>query len=157
MIFRYIFICSILAYLSSCASIVSDNSLAGIYKVISRTCVGGQYQKDACKEIKLLEIVKGNFYKIRDHENAFVVWSGESDLIYNARKLDKKIEKITYPAEITINSDNVYFEKIIFTSSTGGKYVFGKVDNLSTLIFGRISENDLAGYSKEYPGNKLLQ
>ncbi len=148
-----IFIYLIFIFISSCASVVSENNLTGIYKVSSRNCVGSQYEKEACMEVKLLEIVKGNFYKIQDSENAFVIWSGESDLNYNARKLEQNIEDVTYPIELTIDRDDVYLEKLIFRSSAEGEYVTGKANNFSTLFFKKVGQEDITDYSKEYPGN----
>lgn len=148
-----IFIYFLIVLSASCTTYAPEGDMTGTYKVTERTCKGGEHQREACADIKFIEIVKGKFYKIKDDEYAFVLWSGDSDLDYSARKLNQKIESTSYPAEITIDSNGVYIEKLIFTSRTEGRYVSGKEADLSEFVFKKASKEDLSIYNKHYPGS----
>ncbi len=144
---------SLLALIVSCVSVKNESSVIGVYAVTARECSGSAYEKAACEEIALIEIVNGNFYKVEDHEFAFVVWSGNADLNYNARKLDELNVTSSFPFALVIDESPDFVETLIFSDSDSVKYESGKPGSLSVIYFRRASPDVLEKYSKEYPGN----
>lgn len=141
--------------LCGCSYATETNSILGVYKVIERKCNGTELEINACNDISLLEFVKGNFYKIADSEIAFVVWSGNSDLTYSARKYTGKNVVESYPVTLVISDDEGFSEFLVLTAKSKGIYSFGKSNSadMSELTVVPISYEDLRGYTKEYPGN----
>lgn len=150
---KYLVLFVLLAFLLSCTSVKKLDDLVGVYKVSSKACKGNVYEKSSCEEIELLEIVKGNFYKVEDHEYAFVIWSGNTELNYNARKLNNFSEPIDFPYELIVDKNDIFVEKLYFSSSKIGKYEFGSQESLSTLSIEKADPEEIKKYSKEYPGN----
>ena len=151
-----IFLCFCVSIIMSGCSCAADaNSVLGVYKVVERKCVGTAVEITACNDISLLEFVKGNFYKISDNEVAFVVWSGDSDLTYSARKYEGKSVVESYPVKLVVSDDEGFGEFLLFKSKSEGVYSFGKNNSAdkSELTVVPVSNDDLRGYSKEYPGN----
>lgn len=153
MILRRLLLIIIFITLSSCASVSNQEDIIGIYQVSSRECTGNQFQIDSCNDIQLLEFVKGKFYKIRDNENAFVVWSGNKDLTYNVRKIKQSFATTSFPFNLTLENDITYVERIIFNSNIDGLYEFGDPSSPSILRFHRALPEQLSKYIKNYPGN----
>lgn len=153
MSFKYLLLIVLSLSVLACASTGNEESVVGVYKVSSKNCLGNSYEKSSCEEIKLIEIVNGNFYKVEDHEYAFVIWSGESDLNYNARKLDGFKSTTQLPLKLFIEKSESFVESIEFISSKNGKYEFGNPSSLSTVNFDKASLKYLNKYSKEYPSN----
>ena len=138
-----------------CTYAADTNSIIGVYKVAERKCSGTETERKSCNDISLLEFVKGNFYKIADDEVAFVVWSGDSDLRYNARKYAGEYVVKSYPATFVISDDNGFSESIVFNSKSEAVYRFGKNDgaDISELVVVPASDIELRRYTKVYPGN----
>lgn len=150
---HYVYPC-VLAILISCSSPRFHENTIGTYKIIERTCAGNDDEKEACESITLIEFVQGNFYKIAKNEFAFVVWSGDKDLQYNARQLDKRVTTHSFPIEINISSEPDFVESVRFNDKDKGEYSYGKFDARSILTFTRITQNELGQYIKNYPEEK---
>ena len=139
---------------SGCSAILEKDNILGVYKIGEKECRGSLTQINTCKEITLVEFVKGNFYKISDNEVAFTVWSGQSDLVYTARKFEGEYSIDSYPFTLIISNENGYLEKIVLQSPHYGIYSFGSnEENISELEIIAIGKNEIAKYIKEYPGN----
>ena len=139
---------------SGCSAILEKENILGVYKIGEKRCRGSITQINACKDITLVEFVKGNFYKVSDDEVAFTVWSGKSDLVYTARKYEGVYFIGSYPFTLTLSNGSAYFEKIVFQSQYSGIYSFGSnAENISELEIIAIGENEISNYVKEYPGN----
>lgn len=151
--FRIGIVIAFIACLSSCETVSRNDSHLGVYKITERRCNGSHLQLQACETIEFIEFVKGNFYKIDDDELAFVVWSGESDLNYSARKLNQKLVGSDYPVDIVISRDPNASETVRLNSQNVGVYILEAKGITSVLNFRLASSDDLEPYVKIYPGN----
>jgi hypothetical protein len=139
-------------FLISCTGISHEKSVIGIYKVSERDCKGNSVQIEVCKNIVLIEFVKGKFHKVRNNEVAFVVWSNDDELTYNARKIESDVRVVEYPTSIIIDEYFALEEKIVFDSDSSGTYVFPiSKDIVSRLKIEKATDADLAKYNKQYP------
>jgi hypothetical protein len=63
----------------------------GTYRVVARTCDGGEVEKATCNWIRYIELVRGKFHGVSDEELAIVQWIGvdaeAGPYTYNARPL----------------------------------------------------------------------
>lgn len=150
---KYLLIAILLYFLCACASIKTEIDIAGIYKVVSKECSGNTQEKLSCNDIQLIEIVKGNFYKVKDSEFAFVIWSGDLDLDYNARKISNISNNVVIPFELVVDKNRNYVEKVTFNSGDTLKYEFGASSSVSTINCIKANSEDLTRFKKEYPGN----
>lgn len=76
--------------LSGCANVAGDLQLPdeAVYGISGRKCLGSSSQVSFCEKIQLIELVKGQFYKVKATETAFVVWSGSKDnLTYSVKNI----------------------------------------------------------------------
>jgi hypothetical protein len=141
-----------------CASLPPQINILGTYKVEDRTCRGSDVQVQSCQKIRLLEFVKGNFYKISDNEVAFVTWSGDrnEDLLYSAKKYNGQLIVSSFPTLLPLSDDTDYIESITLNSEDTGVYRFGgkNTSDISELKFSRMSNNDINLLQKEYPGTE---
>ncbi|WP_444944770.1 hypothetical protein ACJJIK_08665 [Microbulbifer sp. ZKSA006] len=153
MSFKYLSLIALTLSVLACTNTKNEVDVVGVYKPSSKNCLGNSYEKSSCEEIKLIEITKGNFYKIEDHEYAFVIWSGESNLNYNARKLDGLRSTTQIPLKLFIENSESFIESVEFISAKNGKYEFGNPSSLSTINFVKADLKDLNKYTKDYPGN----
>jgi hypothetical protein len=156
MLIRIWSILFILFITSGCSSVHKSDEIKAVYKVIDRNCQGTEDQIINCENIALLEFVNGNFYKVSNNEIAFVLWYGESELTYTARKYEGAYLIDSYPFTLTIDKESKYLETIIFASKNKGTYSFGKSSEagVSSLQFQRATDEDITDYVKEYPGNE---
>jgi hypothetical protein len=138
--------------LTACTGSSHEKSAIGIYKVSERDCKGSSVQIDECNKIVLVEFVKGKFHKVRNNEVAFVVWSNEDELTYNARKIESDVRVVEYPSSIVIDKYFALEEKVVLNSDSFGVYVFPTGENsVSRLTIEKATSSDLARYNKEYP------
>lgn len=156
---QYIAVGCLLGSLVSCATALApeEHSILGVYKVLERNCAGSDTQIDACKNITLLEFVKGNFYKVGNNEVAFAIWSGNpaEELLYTAKKYIGMTVLDKFPSSVMLADDNSYQEKLQFLTYNNATYTFGQPGGaMSELKIGRISKRESAKFKKEYPGNQ---
>lgn len=132
----------------------------GQYNIIKRTCTGNDFMKAQCHEIKLLEFVRGKFYKIAKNETAFIMWHGKKNeaLMYSARK---------YRGDINISKEEsllIYIEKndrineyIELFSHGRGKYIHEGYSSDNALSYRmafeikKINPENKSGYITKYP------
>jgi hypothetical protein len=153
---RIFFILITSTLLFGCASLPPQVNILGTYKVEDRTCRGSDVQVQSCQKIRLLEFVKGNFYKISDNEVAFVIWSGDrnEDLLYSAKKYNSQLIVNSFPTLISLSEDIDFIESITLNTEDTGVYRFGgkNASDISELKFTRMSSKDIDLLQKEYPG-----
>jgi hypothetical protein len=129
--------------LFGCASLPPQINILGTYKVEGRTCRGSDVQVQTCQKIRLLELVKGNFYKISDNEVAFVIWSGDKnkDLLYSAKKYNAQLIVNSFPTLLPLSEDTNFIESITLNSEDTGVYRFGSksASDISELKFTRVN------------------
>jgi hypothetical protein len=155
---RFFVACCLLGASVGCATAPepASHSILGVYTVLERSCAGTDTQINACKNITLLEFVKGNFYKVGKDEIAFVIWSGSpaEELLYSAKKYAGNPQLDNLPSSIILASDNNYRETLQFLTINSATYTFGNQGaGISKLKIGRINERQIAKFKKEYPGN----
>ena len=148
--------------LAGCAtySPLDKDEIFGKYAVANRTCTGNKLMQAQCNDIKLIEFVRGNFYKIANDEIAFVVWSGEEseELMYSARKYlgEFNISK-GESLKAYIEKSNEVDEYIEISFSGDGRYSLegrssrGKPSYRMVLDVKRIDSPN--GYITNYPAN----
>ena len=144
------------------SSLNTNGEIFGKYIVVNRNCTGNSFMQDQCKDIKLLEFVKGNFYKISNEEVAFVIWSGSTneDLMYSARKymgetvtiVDRKlfahIEKSKDVNEYVEFSSNEHGQYFLESRSSNGNLAYSMI-----LDIERIKPESGTRFITNYPGN----
>lgn len=138
--------------LAGCASVAELPQLLdeAIYEISERDCVGNNAQISFCEEIQLIELVKGKFYKVKETETAFVVWSGrESDLAYNVTNIGELGR--SQLSHIVIRQGPEYMEVMSSDSRGNITYKFGEPNKHSSLVLRRIPQSKLSEYSKAYP------
>jgi hypothetical protein len=144
--------------LFGCASLPPQIDILGTYKIQDRSCRGSDVQIQSCQKIRLLEFVKGNFYKISDNEVAFVIWSGDrnEDLSYSAKKYNGQLIVNAFPSLLPLSDDSDFMESITLNSEDTGVYKFGSknASDISELNFTRMSSKEINLLQKEYPGNE---
>jgi hypothetical protein len=127
-----------------------------VYAIPERKCSGTDTQINACKNITLLELVKGNFYTVGKNEIAFVVWSGNptNKLLYTTKKYTGNPQLSMLPSSVLLSRDRNYQETLEFISQENATYKFGNPGTgMSELKVGRINKQEIKKYKKEYPGS----
>lgn len=106
-----------IALLVSCSKkeITEHKQLRGLYLVVDRACdVSGIYKSD-CENARFIELVKGQFYGIKNHETALVIWRGDAgeELLYQARKVSVEGYDLSVEGKVYISDtelENEYLE-----------------------------------------------
>ena len=140
--------------LSSCASNPETVDALGVYSVVERLCSGTKTVRDSCNKIVFVELVKGRFHGVSASDTAFVTWSGEEDLDYHARKVDRSIVIHEFPFVLEISRNLDFIESFRLLSNHYGLYSYGNKGTLSKLSLRRASRQELNQYSKSYPGEE---
>ena len=155
MFFKRAFVLPALLLILAFTSLQSKDDIISIYAIGDRSCHGTQESIDWCQNVALIEFVNGNFYKIKDNEIAFTIWSGVDELSYTARKYEGVQFIPSYPFTVMISDESVYIEKIVFNSRHQGHYIFSKPNEseISSLQFHKATSEDLKRFIKIYPGN----
>lgn len=138
--------------ISGCANVAGDFRIPdeAVYAISERKCLGSRSQVLFCEQIQLIELVKGRFYKVKETETAFVVWSGsEDDLTYSVKNIGE-INRMQ-SSSIVVTQDPDYIEVLSLDSLGNIIYKFGKPRNFSSLLLREVSQSELIEYSRVYP------
>ena len=124
--------------INSCTSIkpVDIKRYTGLYEIVDSECNLGNSDFNPCKNTLFFELLQGQFMGIKDHELAYVFWSGDP-------KTDAELQ---YTSHLIRDNKLNYLSANKFWLNNSG-------DALEYLIF---SEERLIGYHAEYKaGNKV--
>jgi len=103
-----------LSFVACAGDKVKQNIIIGLYEIIDRQCQVSAAALNECNNTKFIELVKGQFYGVKNNETAIVMWRGAKgeELLYQARKI-KALEGLS-PAskKIVISLDDSESESL---------------------------------------------
>lgn len=140
-----------------------NDNIIGLYEIIDRQCQVSAAAQDECNNTKFIELVKGQFYGIKNNETAIVMWRGDKgeELLYQARKI-KLLEDInTASKEIVISSSGTETESLKLVDGQVTEYLIefnhvGKNKIQTSNIrytLNPVKRGLLPDYRMNYPGN----
>ena len=137
----------------------------GLYEVVKHDCRVQKGEFNPCDETRFVELVKGNFYGIKDSELALVFWSGlkaDTEMTYTAQKLidHKTLHRTTDKVWLTNgDAEREYFllndETVVeYHLEVLKKTASGKI-NKRTIVY-RLKPTNRSKHPElklDYPGN----
>lgn len=137
-------------------------SYIGLYEIKTRQCHVPDISLDDCKKTKFIELVKGQFFGIKNNEVAVVMWRGDSggELLYQARKIEQTSAAHLNDV-ITISNTGTVAESLKLVDGVVSEYslVISKTANSSTTTnnitytLKPVKRGLLPEYRMNYPGN----
>ncbi|WP_221274569.1 hypothetical protein [Thaumasiovibrio subtropicus] len=136
----------------------------GLYKIDQASCKANTNVKDHCGNDIFIELVKGQFMGIEDHELAFVVWSGDTnidpELQYTAFLVPEHLNRSIENDQYIINKDNDSLEQLTFFDDILVEFnatYFSDSNNVKHTVFYQVIPTQRGRhpqYRMNYPGNK---
>ena len=165
--YRLIAIFFVYLLLVSCARghRADANNFMGLYQVAARDCNGLERYKADCNKIMFVELVKGQFFGVKDDEIALVFWSGDigEELLYQARKIDIDVNdgglrdkiiisetELEHEYLFTKRNDIVGYGLTLYSPATGAE----KPSAVYNFTLQPANRSALPSYRMNYPGNQ---
>lgn len=153
--------------LVNCAEDVAPQSqhVIGLYQVDTRVCEVPERYKNDCQATKFIELVKGQFYGVKNNEIAFVNWQDDNseELSYQARNISNKNKLIDDQSIIIISKNETDNEYLKVEQGYVVEYVLSisestKDAEKSTREYkytlSPVIRSEIPEYRMNYPGNK---
>ena len=149
----------------SCSShtVTQPYSYIDLYEVTERVCEVPDIAKDECNNTRFIELVKGQFFGVKNNEVAMVMWRGDEgeELLYQARKLDPITDDMIISGVSYISNKESEKETLSFSNGVVTRYKFeimiaGKGGEKSRKIDYKLKPAKrglLPDYRMNYPGN----
>ena len=140
-----------------------NDNIIGLYEITDRQCQVSAAALDECNNTKFIELVKGQFYGIKNNEIAIVMWRGDKgeELLYQARKI-KQLEDIKAASnKIVISNSDAETESLKLVDGQVAEYSIefsqvGKSKVQSAFIhymLKPVKRGLLPDYRMNYPGD----
>jgi len=153
--------------LVSCAVNESPKSqhVIGLYQVDNRICEVPEQYKNDCQSTKFIELVKGQFYGVKNNEIAFVNWQDDNteELSYQARNITKKNKSFDPQSIIVISKTETDNEYLKVENGYVVEYVLSiskptkdaeKITREYKYTLSPVIRSEIPDYRMNYPGNK---
>lgn len=149
----------------SCTSKTNLNkySYIGLYEITERQCNVPDNALDECTNTKFIELVKGQFYGIKNNETAIVMWRGNKgeELLYQARKIEQLSTEKQLSDKIIISNTETDDERLNIVNGLVSEYSLkinkkSASDTKPTEIkysLRPVKRGLLPEYRMNYPGN----
>ncbi len=139
------------------------NNFIGLYEITDRQCQVSAAALNECNNTQFIELVKGQFYGIKNNETAIVMWRGKKgeELLYQARKI-KQFDGINPTGKkIIISSSASEIESLKLLDGLVAEYSikFTQVVKSKTqpayihYTLKSVKRGLLPDYRMNYPGN----
>jgi hypothetical protein len=152
-----------LSFVACAGDKVKQNTIIGLYEITDRQCQVLLVALGECKSTKFIELVRGQFYGIKNNETAIVMWRGDKgeELLYQARKINQFNDVKPTSKKIIISADGAETESLILVDGIVIEYVIkfnqaGKSKEQSAFIqymLKPVKRGLLPDYRMNYPGN----
>jgi len=157
----------LLPILASCTEVKLTDSVdvLGLYQVKSRTCEVPKRFTDDCEKVRFIELVKGQFYGVKNSEIALIIWRGDAgeELLYQAKKIGHDIIATSVKNRIIVTNTQSNSEQLKVRNGKVIEYdsVFkksnkenGEVEMVYRFILTPVIRSNLPEFRMNYPGNK---
>ena len=138
-------------------------SYIGLYEITDRSCEVSESALDECNKTQFIELVKGQFFGIKNNEIALVMWRGDKgeELLYQARKLEQLKSDMSLSGKIIISGAEGESESLELVDGQLLKYslVINKMANKNAkqtsvkYTLKPVKRGLLPGYRMNYPAN----
>jgi hypothetical protein len=156
-------------YFNGGSSAIAESKLEmknyiGLYQLSDKKCTILKNSYNPCETSLFLELVKGQFYGIKNTEIALIFWTGDltqtPELQYTARLLKKNQNKQLSDNKFWITKGNTASEYFIIKNNKLNKYVLEVTEKNQTTVrnisytLKPVIRGNLPYVRLNYPGNK---